>query len=165
MGTKAVVGDVFLIPLEGERYGIGQLAGDWKGELYVVIYDMVVPAEASPADVDNEPLLLAALTLDAKLHRGDWKIIGNREVAVAAVPQPWFKVNFNGQIYVEARDRSVTRLATAAEASALKLRTVVAPVRIENALKALHGIGKWQPHFEELRAAYALMSADLFRGK
>ena len=40
--TKLKVGDVFLVPLDGERYGIGQLAGDWKSELYVVIYDKLV---------------------------------------------------------------------------------------------------------------------------
>jgi len=165
MGKKVVVGDVFLIPLNEERYGIGQLAGDWNGELYVIIYDKVVSAEASPADVDNAPLLFAALTLDAKLHRGDWRIIGNRKENIETIPQPWFKVGVEGQTYVEARDRSVTRLATTKEAAALKLRTVVAPVRLENALKALHGAGEWHPRFEELRAEYAIESADLLRSK
>jgi hypothetical protein len=165
LGKKLVMGDVFLIPLDERRYGIGQLAGNWRGELYVVIYDKVVSAEASPADVDNEPLQLAALTLDAKLHRGDWRIIGNRKENLETIPQPWFKVGVEGQTYVEARDRSVMRPATATEATALRLRTVVAPVRLENALKALHGIGEWHPHFDELRAGYAAESADLMRRK
>lgn len=163
MGKKAIVGDVFLIPLDGDRYGIGQLAGDWKGELYVVIFDKVVSSSASAADVDNAPLLLAALTLDAKLHHGDWRIIGNRLANIGAIPQPWFKVNVEGETYVEARDRSVTRLATDAEAASLRLRTVVAPVRLENALKAINGIGEWHPRFNELRAEHAAASADLLR--
>ena len=165
MGKKVFVGDVFLIPLDEGRYGIGQLAGDWKGELYVVIYDKVVSAEASPADVDNEPLQFAALTLDAKLYHGDWRIIGNRKENIETIPQPWFKVGVDGQTYVEARDRSVARPATAVEATALRLRTVVAPVRLENALKALHGIGDWHPRFDELRAGYAAESADLIQLK
>ncbi len=161
MGKKVVLGDVFIIPLDGERYGIGQLAGDWKGELYVVIFDKVVSAEARPADVDDAPLQFAALTLDAKLYHGDWQIIGNRSENIVKIPQPWFKVGVGGQTYVEARDRSMTRPATATEEAALKLRTVVAPVRLENALKALHGLGEWHPRFDDLRASYATESADL----
>jgi len=163
VSKKAAVGDVFLIPLDEGRNGLGQLAGDWNGELYVVIYDKVVSDAASPADVDNQPLQFAALTLDAKLHHGDWRIIGNRKQNIETIPQPWFKVGVEGQTYVEARDRSVTRPATATESAALRLRTVVAPVRLENALKALHGIGEWQPRFDELRASYAKESADLIR--
>jgi hypothetical protein len=165
VGKKVVVGDVFLISLNEGRYGIGQLAGDWQGELYVVIYDKIVSADAAPADVDNEPLLFAALTLDAKLHRGDWRIIGNRKENIGTIPQPWFRVGVEGQTYIEARDRSVTRPASTTEAAALRLRTVVAPVRLENALKALHGIGEWHPRFDELRAAYAAESADLIGNK
>ena len=64
--TKPRVGDVFLVPLDGERYGIGQLAGDWKGELYVVIYDKLVFGDASTTEIDGLGLQFAALTLDAK---------------------------------------------------------------------------------------------------
>lgn len=163
MGKNLVVGDVFLIPIDERQYGIGQLAGNWKGELYVVIFDKLVSADASPADVDNEPLRFAALTLDAKLHHGDWLIIGNRKENLQTIPQPWFKVGVEGQTYIESRDRSVTRPATSTEATALRLRTVVAPVRLENALKALHGIGEWHPRFDELFAGYAAASADLMR--
>ncbi|MFD2134574.1 Imm26 family immunity protein [Novosphingobium resinovorum] len=163
VGQKVIFGDVFLITLDGERYGIGQLAGDWKGELYVVIFDKVVSSNASSADIDDEPLLFAAVSLDANLHHGDWRIIGNRASNVEALPQPWFKVNVEGRTFVEARDRSVTRPAAEAEAASLRLRTVVAPVRLENAIKAISGICEWQPRFEELRADYAISSADLLQ--
>src|ERR1700741_5482849 len=63
--TKPAIGDVFIVPLDGERYGIGQIAGDWKGELYIVVYDKVVSREASPTEVDDAELQFAALTLDA----------------------------------------------------------------------------------------------------
>jgi hypothetical protein len=162
--TKPAVGDVFLVPLDGDRYGIGQIAGDWKGELYVVIYDKVVSHEASSADVEMGELLFAALTLDAKLHHGDWPVIGNRRDNIAALPQPWFKVTMDGAPHTEARDRSVLRRSTPNEEATLKLRTVVAPVRIENALKALHGLGEWNPRFDELRADYALESSKIAEG-
>ena len=161
MAKKTRVGDVFLIPIESERYGIGQVAGDWKGELYVVIYDKVVLANASADDIDGAALQFAALSLDAKLHHGDWPIIGNRQDNIDALPQPWFKLDYGGQTYVEARDRSVFRPATAVEERGLRLRKVVAPVRLEKALKARHGVGDWQPQYDELTAAYVSDSVKL----
>ena len=159
--ARVTVGDVFLVPIDGERYGIGQLAGDWKGELYVVIFDKLVKRDASTADVNGAGLQLAALTLDAKFHHGDWPLIGNRRDNLPGLPQPWFKVGVGGETHIEARDRSVTRRATSTEEAALRHRTVVAPVRIENALKALHGLVEWNSHFDELSADYALLSAKL----
>lgn len=159
--TKPMVGDVFLVPLDGERYGIGQIAGDWKGELYVIIYDKLAARDASPSDVDGAGLLFAALTLDAKFHHGDWPVIGNRRDNVGQLPQPWFKVSVAGRAHIEARDRSATRRATPTEEANLRRRTVVAPVRLENALRALHGLAEWNPRFEELRADYAIQSANL----
>ncbi len=161
MQKKAIVGDVFVLPLDEGRYGIGQLAGDWKGELYIVIYDKIVSANAVPLDVNDAPIAFAALTLDAKLHRGDWHIVGNHRENLKTIPQPWFKVSVEGRPYVESRDRSVTRPASAEENTLLRLRTVVAPVRLENALKASYGIGEWLPRFDELRANYAFESAEL----
>jgi hypothetical protein len=150
--TKPAIGDVFIVPLDGERYGIGQIAGDWKGELYIVVYDKVVSREASPTEVDDAELQFAALTLDAKLHRGDWQVIGNQRNNLGGIPQPWFKVSMAGETHIEARDRSVTRRATPIEEAKLRYRTVVAPVRIEHALKALHGLGEWNSRYDELRA-------------
>lgn len=158
------VGDVFLIPVDGERYGIGQLAGDWKGELYVVVFDKLVSQTASPADIDGCELVFAALTLDAKLYHGHWPVIGNRVDNLSDLPQPWFKVGVGGETHIESRDRLATRQATEAERAGLQHRTVVAPVRVEKALKALHGIGEWTAEFDELRATYALESVKLVLG-
>ena len=162
--TKLNVGDVFLVPLDDQRCGIGQLAGDWKGELYVVIYDKLVSRAALPEDVIGAGLQFAALTLDAKFHHGDWPVVGNRKDFLSDLPQPWFKVDVGGETHIEARDRSVIRRATSTEAAQLRHRTVVAPVRIENALKALNGLGEWNPRFEDLRADYASQSAKLVAG-
>jgi hypothetical protein len=162
--AKLTVGDVFLLPLDDERYGIGQIAGDWKGELYVVVYDKLVSRNASSEDVDGSSIQFAALTLDAKVHHGDWPVVGNRQGSLADIPQPWFKVGVGGETHIEARDRSVSRQATPTEESMLRHRTVVAPVRIENAFKALHGVGDWSPRFDDLRADYAFLSAKLVTG-
>lgn len=162
--ARPTVGDVFLVPLDGERYGIGQVAGDWKGELYVVIYDKLVSRVASAADIDGVGLVFAALTLDAKFHHGDWPIVGNRRDNLPDLPQPWFKVGVDGEAHIEARDRSATRRATPTEEAGLRHRTIVAPVRVEKALKALHGVGEWNSRFDALRADYAFQSAKLVSG-
>jgi hypothetical protein len=160
--TKKVrVGDVFIIPIEDTRYGIGQIAGASMSELYLVIYDKVVEADVTPNALDGASVKFAALSLDAKLYYGDWPVIGNRLDNIATIPQPWFKVKQNGSTYVEARDRSVFRPATALEERALRLRSVVAPIRLEKALKAQHGLGEWNSSYDELTAEYASESASL----
>ncbi|MCQ4631136.1 immunity 26/phosphotriesterase HocA family protein [Shinella sp. CPCC 100929] len=162
MNKKAHVGDVFLIPIDGSRFGIGQIAGDWIGELYIVIYDAVHSTEdVDPNSVASEQLLLAALSLDAKIHCGDWRIIGNVTDNLDRIPQPVFKVNQDGQVFLESRDRSITRPASRSESETLRLRTVVAPVRLENALKALKGVGDWNAKYDELRVDYVLESSRL----
>lgn len=165
MSQKAKIGDVFLLPIDGSRFGIGQIAGDWKGELYVVIYDAVYASgEVDPKNVLSEEPLFAALSLDAKIHHGDWRIIGNVTENLDGFPQPVFKVDHDGKVFLISRDRSVFRPASDLEAGALRLRTVVAPVRLENALKALHGIGDWNPRYDELRYDYALESSQYAAG-
>jgi hypothetical protein len=160
MSQQAYVGDVFLIPIDESRVGIGQIAGDWKGELYLIIYDAVYgEGQINPECVLAEKALFAALSLDAKIHVGHWRIIGNVTRNLRDIPQPVFKVNQGEKIFSESRDRSMARLASRSEAEALRLRTVVSPVRLENALKAHNGVGDWSPRYDELRYDYAQHSS------
>jgi hypothetical protein len=162
MTQKARVGDVFLVPIDHSRFGIGQIAGDWNGELYIIIYDTIYGSDdVDPVSVLYGRPLFAALSLDAKIHCGDWQIIGNVKDNLDQIPQPTFKVNQGAQVFLETRDRSVTRRASDSESRDLRLRTVVAPVRIENALKAWQGIGDWNSKYDELRADYAFESSRL----
>lgn len=159
MPQRVKLGDVFLMPIDQVRNGLGQIVGDWKGELYVVVFDKVVNNDVAVSTVDGAPIQFAALTLDAKLHHGDWRIIGNYQDNLGTIPQPWFKVSQGTDMYIEARDRSYTRKATSSEGAMLRLRTVVAPVRLETALKAMHGIGDWHSRFDDLKADYAVETA------
>jgi hypothetical protein len=159
---RARLGDVFLVPIDESRVGIGQIAGDWNGELYIVIYDAVQQSsKAEPVSGIGAPPLFAALSLDAKIYNGDWPVVANITDNLDQLPQPAFKVNVDGEVFVESRDRTATRRASATEAEALRFRTVVAPVRLEKALKAHHGIGEWDPKYDDLLAEYASQSARL----
>lgn len=161
MGNKAHIGDVFLVPIDDSRFGIGQITGDWKGELYVVIYDATVADDIDAEAVLSGVPLFAALTLDAKIYNGDWRIIGSVKDNLDRIPQPAFKVNQGGQVFLESRDRSISRPASASEAESLRPRTVVAPIRLESALKAYNGLGDWHSRYDDLRAEYAFESSRL----
>lgn len=113
-----------------------------------------------PSSVIAEKPLFAALTLDAKIHHGDWRIIGNVTDNLNSIPQPVFKMNQETRVHLEFRDRAISRPASSSEAASLRLRTVVAPVRLENALKACNGVGQWNPQHGELRFDYALASSS-----
>jgi hypothetical protein len=43
------------------------------------------------------------------------------------------------------------RRATSDEAESLPFRAVVAPIRVERALRALHGLEEWNAAYDELR--------------
>jgi hypothetical protein len=162
MNQKVRVGDVFLIPIDDTRCGVGQIAGDWKGELYIVVYNGTWATVAVDIEkATSAEIIFAALSLDAKIYHGDWRIVGNIKTNLDQIPQPVFKVNQSGKVFLESRDRSRTRQASPSEAEVLRYRTVVAPIRLEKALKTQHGIGDWLPEYESLRADYAFESSRI----
>lgn len=162
MGIQVKVGDVFLVPLDGKNWALGQLVSAWNDELYVAIFGQKLEArEVAPYSViDQEPVFLA-LTLDAKLFHGDWPILGNVQENLASFPQPAFKVRQSGVVHIESRDRTVSRPAASTEAEILRYRSVSSPAVVEKAVQAHFGIGEWSPHYDEFPAAYAFESARL----
>ncbi|PJI38590.1 MAG: hypothetical protein CTR54_21185 [Rhizobium sp.] len=162
MGIQAEVGDVFLVPLDGKGWALGQLVSAWNHELYVAVFGHKVETrDVNPhCVVDQEPVFLA-LTLDAKLFHGDWPILGNVRENLASFPQPAFKVRRSGVLHIESRDRTVSRPASPAEAEILRYRSVSSPAVIEKAIQAHFGIGEWSPHYDDFPAAYAFESARL----
>lgn len=166
MGILVKVGDVFAIPIDDDRSGIGQLVAEKGAVLYIVVYDAALSNGAAETGAWTEvtetaPLLLAALSLDGKIYNGHWPIVGNRTDNLGALPDPVFKVGQSGEMLLENRDLSVRRVATEVELEVLRYRTVTAPVRFEKALKAHHGIGEWSEHYDPLLADYAIASSRL----
>lgn len=162
MGIQVTVGDVFLVPLNGKSWALGQLVSAWNEELYVAIYGQKFETQqVDPRSVIGlEPALLA-LTLDAKLFHGDWPIIGNVQENLSSLPQPAFKVRQSGIVHIEARDRSMSRPASPSEAEILRYRSVSSPAVIEEAVQGYFGVCEWNPHFDKIRADYAYESSRL----
>lgn len=155
-------GDVFLIPLDDDRVGLGQIVDVLRSELYVVVYDKAWDAgnPPSPQKVFILTPLFASLTLDAKLYHGDWKIIGNVTDNLSAIKLPLSKVRISGKMHIESHDGSWRRPATAAEAEHLRFRKTVAPVRLEKALQAQHGIVEDHPAYDDLRYELVVESSQ-----
>lgn len=154
-------GDVFLVPIDSERIGLGQIVDVLPSELYVVIYETAWDARRppSPQDVLGRTPLFGSLTLDARLHHGDWKIIGNTTDNLADIKRPLSKVRISGQMHIESHDGSWARPATAEEAEHLRFRKTVAPVRLEKALQAYYGLLERHAAYDELRYALVVDSA------
>jgi len=164
---RLAVGDVFVIPLGDGRAGVGQIVGAYgKDAFYFAVFDGVLPlAEVKGRAIEflGRRVRFLALSLDAKLYVGHWTIVGHVPVA-ASFPLPAYKEAVGAPPGYEVVDFSGTlrRPATPAEAAKLPNRKVVAPVRLERALKAAEGLEPWHEAFDELRFHKFVTTADMF---
>ncbi len=168
MTSRPTVGDVFIVPTGDGRAAVGQVVGSYgRHAYYFAIFDFILPLEDAvrrASEALTAPLLLLGLSLDAKIHSGEWTVVARAPVD-AALPLPAYKESVGDPPRVDVVDYSGQRrrTATAAEAEWLPNRKVVAPVRLERALKAQLGLEPWLDAFNELRAASIVSSAEVFR--
>lgn len=149
------VGDVFTIPLGQDVIGFGQIVHDCgEGHYYFAMFEGLYSRDDPPSiDVVLESeVALFALSLDALLYHRHWQVIDNREVQASRLPWPAYKEGTSpGAFDVVDYTGKHRRPATATETDELPFRTVVAPIRLEKALRALNGLGTWTDAYEELR--------------
>lgn len=164
-GPKLKLGDVFTVPIDDSRAGVGQIvATDPPSEYYFAIFDAVVPAGST--DIDDaltQRVLFLQLSLDAKLYHRHWTVVAHRPVA-ADMPLPAFKEYYGTPDRVDVVDYSgrLRRPATEAETELLPYRKTVAPVRLEKALRAKHGLEPWHEAYADLAPDEATTTAKLF---
>jgi hypothetical protein len=84
-------------------------------------------------------------------------------VDTSTLRQPLYKVEEPAGMVAESFDRSFRQLVDSDVAGRLNYRKGVAPVRLENALKALHGHGAWDPVFDDLKYETVLRSNEVWR--
>lgn len=161
-------GEVFVLPIDEGRVGVGQVVALYGDRAYFfAVFDAILSEGFAPSDVVEataRPLLLLALSMDAKLFVGDWRIVADAPVA-PDIPLPAYKelvgapARFEIVDYTGARRRE----ATPSEVQSFPNRKVVAPVRLEKALRAHFGLEPWTEQFEELRPNNSPTSAEAFR--
>jgi hypothetical protein len=147
------IGDVFRLPIDLSRVGYGQIVGRYgRSAYYFAIFEQPREPSEEPelADIVRGQIALFALSLDALLYHGGWEIVGN--VAVPGIEWPTYKEAVAPDVF-EAVDHtgSIRRPATPDEAENLAFRSVVAPIRLQNAFRAVHGAAEWNEAYDELR--------------
>ncbi len=161
IGTKAIVGDVFQVPISEECVGFGQILAIYKEEmLLMAIFDMRAGYDEVPSIesiISARPIFICN-SLDAKIWHGQWKIIGNHPPDSAKILLPNYKVKVGDGFYVENYAADKTRLCKNEELASLEFRSCVAPIRLENALKAHWGFVPWNDAYNALLAENALKS-------
>lgn len=150
------VGDVFQVPLNDSRVAYGQVAatyGKSGGHFYLIGFRAAfgVGEHVDVETIVKDRIALLALSMDPLLRIGHWPTVGNRPVNEQRVPWPTYKVAVAPDQYVvEDYSGRQQRMATDENIAALRSPTVIAPIRFQNALKALHGFGEWLPEYDDL---------------
>lgn len=163
---KLNVGDVFSVPIDDSRVGVGQVVATFgKSAEYLAIFDTVA-SDPGSIDIDRalqSRVMFLALSNDAKLYAGHWTLVGTRPVA-EDMPLPAWREVFTVERRVDVVDYSGQRRRPAQESEAdlLPDRTFVAPARLEKALRAKHGLEPWQEHYTELAPDDTRTTARLF---
>lgn len=152
MSIATKIGDLFSVPLDTELFGVGVVAGKWKKELFLVLFSETFDNAVAISETNLGDLtpFLASSSLDAKIWHGHWPII-RRNVDVSSIAQPAYKIEEPSGTIAESFDRKHRTLVNSSTAQQLNYRKGVAPVRLENALKAYHGLGQWDSIYDELK--------------
>jgi hypothetical protein len=161
-------GDVFAIPIDSQHWGIAQAVEARMNLLYVAVYDLIVPSLDDASDLktlDGIPVTFLAQVLDGKIYVGDWLKVGELEVP-NGIPFPAYQldVGFPPEVNVVDYLGERMRPATADEAERLPYREVANAVRLENALKALHGAAPWNDAYDRLYPVKAELTSDAMFG-
>lgn len=157
---------MFVIPTGDGRVGVGQVVGCYgKDAYFFVVYDDVLAENdvvSKLSDVLAAPVKLLALSLDAKLHAGHWQTVGQAPIR-GDIPLPAYKEAVTSGDHVDVVDYAGRRRRRARkdEAECLPFRKVVAPVRLERALRASLGLEPWIAAFDDLRP-HGLTSKEAF---
>ena len=167
MTRKPEVGDVFTIPTGDGRAGVGQVVATYgKDAYFFAIFDGAVPLDEAgdrAREIASNPVRFIALSLDAKIHAGHWTVVAQAPVD-PSVPLPAYKEAVGVPPRYEIVDYSGKRRrpATTAEVDAVPNRKVVAPVRLERALKATLGIEPWLDAFDDMVVGSGITTAAAF---
>jgi len=150
------VGDVFEVPLSDSLVAHGQVAAAYRtsgGHFYLIGFRSAfrVDERVDIETIVKDRIALLALSMDPLLRIGHWPIVGSRPVDEQRIPWPSYKVAIAPDTYVvEDYLGHRQRTATAKNIAALRSPTVIAPIRFQNAMKALHGLGEWLREYDDL---------------
>jgi len=149
-------GDVFEIPLEGDRMALGQVAarlGPGKMPCFLVVFGGFDEGRAAdPQSLAKREIVLQAISFDVLIKLGRWPLVGHAPPVTDQIEWPEFKTMTNSPstwVVIDLQGAFV-RDATRADLRDLPHHTSVAPIRIEKAARALAGLERWDESYDIL---------------
>jgi hypothetical protein len=158
--SKTQVGDLFQIPISKTRFVCGQVLfiNHVTFPLYIVVFKPAYEFDQLP-DIDiicESEIALVGGTMDARIHHGDWTIIGNTAPIIHRIPKPYFKVDIKGKLSIENFFGKFVRKATPEDLELYDNWTTFSPMTYESAIKSVHGEADWLPAYDQLLFEYSL---------
>jgi hypothetical protein len=132
------------------------------GVLRIATFDKLYDVNEAPAPEEciNESIVLLTDTMDALIFHGHWKIYGNLPLVAENLPKPRFKLGLD-PTYVTNYEQTRRRLATPVEIEEIDHKFSVAPIRVQNAMQAYHGLKLWDSDFEKLTLRYCIEKSKI----
>lgn len=164
---KLKTGDIFTIPVTEDEIGFGQIINiPNKNNFIIVVFKEIYAGKDWPSinEIIQNEILFLGYTLDALLYHKFWKIIGNKVSNLQAIKLPYYKLGTPPDIRIVNYKGDEIRKASKYEFDNLEYKTVVAPIRYENALKAYHKFANWESDFNELLYNKTLESIKIVEG-
>lgn len=151
--TRLRVGDMVAIPVDATRWALAYVLAIYKSSAYYLEVHEATLDELSGVDLDaalGSACVFAALTFDARVHAGDWRVVGHRAVDPELRLAPYL-LGRDDRMRVEDFTGKRSRAAGPADVRLLRHRKVVSPILLEQAVQAHFGMRPWAPHYDAYR--------------
>ncbi len=153
----AKIGDYFKIPLKDGRFGIGYVIDRASPALYIgALEDVFDEVETFDPKLLEDPNAFALFGnfFDSKIKNGDWKVLGNHHADLKGFPRPYVKIKRGANYVIETLNREHVRKATPEDILYYENLSNKAPMILQNALNALHGLHEWSPKYKKVSAEF-----------
>lgn len=152
--TTTRSGDVVAIPVTHERVAVGHVVAVGHSVLlaaFLDLHDARTPIDVATLDLDD-PILVARV-LGTAIERGEWAVVGHRDVSPAIHVTTYKVGTSSGEVYLH-EDVHGNDLGTIGHEQARRIptSTVSSDDRVPGALRGLHGFAPWTEHDDDLVA-------------
>ena len=152
---KLKEGDLFKVAANSLQYAVGQIISiPNKESIAILIFEGLYSIES---DIDvvvviKKDILFFANTFDAKFYHKHWIVFANHTTNLTAIRLPVYKLGTENSLYYEDfYQRQLPQTALNLEQkSNVSYRNYVAPIRIENAIKAFYKFTEWNSDYDKL---------------
>lgn len=162
---KLKEGDIFVFPFNDKVFAVGQIIRiPNKQSLTVIIFKEIfdkIPDSNFETLISNSTPILFGNTFDAKFYHKHWSVIANYKDNLTKYQLPFYKIGVDPS-YLEDFNGKKIRKCTPLEEEKLIYRNYIAPILLENALLAYHGLREWNDElYNPLLYSYNIISSEL----